>query len=140
MTGTLNCQTSAYAVYYDGPFDSEFRKLYKGVIVNASTTDVYGHFAIRKHSIRIFGRMFPRKWVMLKNSREKMDQLKFRDSTRSVEIVADKENPSPNELVFDKNTYLELKKNIPDFLESVGFRFEVWSGDGLTELSFFENA
>ena len=44
----MDCKTCAFSVYYEGGYDSEFRKQYKGVIVNARGYGGYGHFAIRK--------------------------------------------------------------------------------------------
>lgn len=133
---SMTCRTSKYSVYFDGPFYGKFRELYKGVIVNAHVYPEGGHLGIRKHSIKIFGKMFPMDWVMLKRRNEKMYELKFIDSSRTIEIVGERTNPSPSKIKFNKRTYEDLKENIPDFLEDVGFKFETYVSDGLKSLKF----
>ena len=44
----FDCFTSSHSVYFEEALDTEFRKQYKGVIVNARGYDGHGHFAIRK--------------------------------------------------------------------------------------------
>ena len=130
---------SLYAVYFEGGFHPEFRKRYKGVIVNAAIEAGYGHFAIRKPITFWFRlpnfiqKMFPYKWIMWKNSREKMDSLSFCDSDRSISISGDMKNPTYRTLTFSKNTYEDLKYNIPPFLQSVDYKFETKvKGDVMT--------
>lgn len=138
-----DCKTSAYSVYFEGPFDAEFREQYKGVIVNARGYGGYGHFAIRKPVRKSYKllpkfvrKMFPCKWVMWKNDREKMYELHFNDPDKSVSIVADMKNPSCKKLTFDKSTYMDLKEHIPEFLEIVGYVFDTVEEDGSLILKF----
>jgi len=107
--------------------------------VNARSEGGYGHFAIRKPITlwfklpKFIKKMFPYKWVMWKNDREKMFSLYFNDYDRSVNIVAAMTNPSYRKLTFDKATYADLKACIPPFLEHVGYRFtKKTDDDGLT--------
>ena len=77
--------------------------------------------------------MFPYKWIMWKNDREKMYSLCFDDAYHSIIIDADMKNGSYRQLTFDKNTYQDLKVHIPEFLEMVGYSFDtVAKEDGLT--------
>lgn len=125
----FDCFTSSHSVYFVEAVDLDFRKKYKGVIVNAHNHSGYGHFAIRKPHTFWFSlpsfikKMFPYKWVMLKNSREKMTQMKFWDGDNSIEIEGDINNPSCRKLTFDKETYDDLRACIPAFLEKVGYKF-----------------
>lgn len=135
----MDCKTSEFAVYYEGGFDSLFQKHYNGVIVNARGDGGYGHFAIRKPVTfwfklpKFIKRMFPYKWIMWKNDREKMYSLCFDDVYHSIIIDADMKNGSFRQLSFDKNTYQDLKEHIPEFLEMVGYTFDtVVEEDGLT--------
>ena len=102
-----DCKTSAYSVYFQGPYDTEFREQYKGVIVNARGYGGYGHFAIRK-PVRKFRKrlpkflrkLFPSPCIMWKNDREKMYELHFQDADKSISIIADMKNPSWQKLTF----------------------------------------
>ena len=138
----MDCKTCEYSVYYEGGVDLEFRKLYKGVIVNARGFGGYGHFAIRKPVTcwfklpKFIKRMFPYRWVMLKNDREKMRALHFRDADKSITIDADMRNPSFRCLTFDRNTYLDLKEHLPEFLGEVGFSFDTVAEEGSLTLEF----
>lgn len=134
MTNTENrimfdCFTSSHSVYFEEAFDTEFRKQYKGVIVNARGEGGYGHFAIRKPITfwfklpKFIKRMFPYKWIMLKNDTEKMFSLRFNDYDRSITITAAMINNSYRKLTFDKATYEDLKFCIPSFLKHVGYKF-----------------
>ena len=133
----LDCKTSSHSVYYEGGFSPEFRARYKGVVVNARGYGGYGHFAIRKPIVKyrnwlpkFVRKKFPSKCVMWKNDREKMYELHFVDSDKSISIVADMKNPSLKKLTFDKGTYMNLKEHIPEFLETVGYTFDTVEEDG----------
>ena len=135
----FDCFTSSHSVYFEGALDLEFRKQYKGVIVNARGEGGYGHFAIRKPSTfwfklpKFIRKMFPYKWIMWKNDREKMNYLYFNDYDRSINIAAEMINRSYRKLTFDKETYEDLKSCIPPFLEHVGYKFtEEIEGDILS--------
>lgn len=138
----MDCKTSGFSVYYEGEFDSEFHKHYNGVIVNARGYGGYGHFAIRKPVTfwfklpKFIKRMFPYKWVMWKNDREKMHALHFKDADHSISIDADMKNPSFRCLAFDRNTYEDLKENIPEFLGMVGYSFDTTVEEGGLTLTF----
>ena len=136
---TFECLVSTHSVYFEEGFNPEFRKRYKGVIVNARGYGGYGHFAIRKPITfwfklpKFIKRMFPYKWIMWKNDREKMHYLYFNDYDRSVNITAEMINRSYRKLTFDKETYEDLKSCIPPFLKHVGYNFtEEVEGDILT--------
>lgn len=138
----FDCFTSSYSVYFEGALDTEFRKQYKGVIVNARGYGSYGHFAIRKPITfwfklpKFIKKMFPYKWILWKNDREKMYKLCFNDPYKSVIIDADMMNSSYKQLTFDKETYEDLKENIPTFLEKVGYKFSVETEDDIMTLHF----
>ena len=138
----FDCFTSSHSVYFEEALDTEFRKQYKGVIVNARGYGGYGHFAIRKPITfwfklpKFIKKMFPYRWIMWKNDREKMYELCFDDPYKSIIIVADMKNPSYKQLTFDKETYEDLKENIPVFLEKIGFKFKVEKDDCCTTLIF----
>ncbi len=125
----FDCFTSSHSVYFEEALDTEFRKQYKGVIVNARGEGGYGHFAIRKPITfwfklpKFIKRMFPYKWIMWKNDSEKMLSLRFNDYDRSITITAAMVNHSYRKLTFDKATYEDLKSCIPSFLEHVGYKF-----------------
>ena len=139
---TLNCFTSTHSVYFEGGFNPEFHKKYKGVLVNARNDAGYGHFAIRKPVTfwfklpKFIKKMFPYKWVMWKKDTEKMYSLWFNDYEKSINIIADMHNSSYNKLTFDKATYEDLKKCIPSFLEHVGYKFNTNVEDGNLMLVF----
>ena len=124
----FDCFTSSHSVYFEEGFDFEFRKQYKGVIVNARGYDGHGHFAIRKPE------MEPNyKWIMWKNDRERLHHLYFDDRVFSIRIDAEMDNPSSRELTFDKDTYEDLKACIPPFLKYVKYKFTTEkTDDGLT--------
>lgn len=138
----FDCFTSSHSVYFEEAFDSEFWKQYRGVVVNAHNSAGYGHFAIRKsHTIwfklpGFIKKLFPYKWIMWKNEREKMISLYFNDYDRSVNIVAAMCNPSYRKLTFDKATYEDLKACIPAFLEHVGYKFATEIECGCLTLNF----
>ena len=138
----MDCKTGDFSVYYEGGFDPEFRKLYKGVIVNARGYGGYGHFAIRKPFTfrsklpKFIRRMLPCKSIMWKNDREKMHALHFRDADKSITIDADMKNPSSRRLTFDSNTYRDLREHIPEFLEMVGYSFDTVAEEGCLTLEF----
>ena len=138
----FDCFTSSHSVYFEEALDTEFRKQYKGVIVNARGYGGYGHFAIRKPITfwfklpKFIRKMFPYEWIMWKNDREKMYCLYFNDYERSVNIVASMCNPSFRKLTFDMETYEDLKACIPPFLEHVGFKFETGIEEGTLTLNF----
>ena len=138
----MDCKTSDFSVYFEGGFDTGFHKHYNGVIVNARGHGGYGHFAIRKPVTfwfklpRFIKMMFPYKWVMLKNDREKMHSLSFNDTNRSITIFGDMKNHSFRCLIFDKNTYKDLKEHIPEFLEMVGYSFNTVLEEGGFTLEF----
>ena len=125
----FDCFTSSHSVYFEEALDTEFRKQYKGVIVNARGYGGYGHFAIRKPITfwfklpKFIRKMFPYRWVMWKKDTEKMDSLLFCDVNKSINIFADMKNKSYRTLFFDKATYEDLKEHIPSFLEHVGYKF-----------------
>lgn len=138
----FECYTSKHSVYFEDGFNPFFRKQYKGVIVNARSEGGYGHFAIRKPITfwfklpKFIKKMFPYRWIMWKNDREKMYELCFDDPYKSIIIVADMKNHSYKQLTFDKETYEDLKENIPVFLEKIGFKFKVEKDDCCTTLVF----
>lgn len=138
----FDCFTSSHSVYFEGGIDTEFRKQYKGVIVNARGDGGYGHFAIRKPITywsklpKFIKKMFPYKWIMLKNDNTKMYCLYFNDYEKSVNIVAALNNKSYNKLTFDKATYEDLKSSIPSFLEHVGYKFTSGIEEGCLTLNF----
>ena len=138
----FDCYTSSHSVYFDSGFNPFFREQYKGVIVNARSEGGYGHFAIRKPITfwfklpKFIKKMFPYRWIMWKNDREKMYELCFDDPYKSIIIVADMKNPSYKQLTFDKETYEDLKENIPVFLEKIGFKFKIEKDDCCTTLIF----
>ena len=80
--------------------------------------------------------MFPYKWIMWKNDREKMYELCFDGPYKSVIIDADMRNSSYRQLTFDKKTYEDLKENIPIFFEKVGYKFSVETEDDIMTLHF----
>lgn len=126
-----NCFTSSHSVYFEGELDMDFYKQYKGVVVNARVGDNYGHFAIRKPVTfwfklpKFIKKLFPYKWIMIKNDSEKLFSIDFNDWDNSISIVAAMHNSSYRKLTFDKETYEDLKACIPTFLESVGFKFKM---------------
>lgn len=138
----FDCLTSSFSVYMEGAYDYDFHKLYNGVVVNARSEGGYGHFAIRKHRTfwfklpKFLKKIFPYRWIMWKNDREKMYELHFNDSDRSIRIVADMKNPSSKRLTFDKDTYQDLKDHIPDFLENIGYMFYTIEEEGHLTLIF----
>lgn len=138
----FDCFTSSHSVYFEEALDTEFRKQYKGVIVNARSEGGYGHFAIRKPITfwfklpKFIKKMFPYKWILWKNDREKMYRLCFDGPYKSVIIDADMMNPSYKQLTFDKETYEDLKENIPAFLLYVGYKFSVETEDDIMTLHF----
>ena len=136
---TFECLVSTHSVYFEEGFNPEFRKRYKGVLVNARGEGGYGHFAIRKPITfwfklpKFIRKMFPYKWIMWKKDTEKMFYLYFNDYDRSVNITAAMTNPSYRKLTFDKATYEDLKSCIPPFLKHVGYKFtEEIEGDILS--------
>ena len=138
----LDCHVSTHSVYFEGGFNPEFHKRYKGVLVNARSEGGYGHFAIRKPITfwfklpKFIKKMFPYKWVMWKKDTEKMYSLIFVDSEKFIHIDADMKNNSYRTLTFDKDTYEDLKSCIPAFLESVGYKFTKNVGDNGLTLNF----
>lgn len=138
----LDCHVSTHSVYFEGGFNPEFHKRYKGVLVNARSEGGYGHFAIRKPITfwfklpKFIKKMFPYKWVMWKKDTEKMYSLIFVDSEKFIHIDADMKNNSYRTLTFDKDTYEDLKSCIPAFLESVGYKFTKNEGDNGLTLNF----
>ena len=129
---------TSHCAYFKDGFDYGFQKNYKGVIVNGINDFNEGHFAIRKPITfwfklpKFIQKMFPYRWIMYKNRIEKMYQLIFKDSEYSIEMIADLKNPSYKKLTFDFDTYWDLKENLPDFLKTVGFKFnETDSEDNL---------
>lgn len=125
----LDCYVSTHSAYFEGGFNPSFHKKYKGVIVDARSEGGYGHFAIRKPYTfwfklpKFIKKMFPYKWVMLKNDRETMTQMYFWDGECSIEITGDIDNSSCRKLTFDKETYEDLKSCIPAFLLKIGYKF-----------------
>ena len=87
----LVCHVSTHSVYFEGGFNPEFHKRYKGVLVNARSEGGYGHFAIRKPVTfwfklpKFIKKMFPYKWVMWKKDTEKMYSLIFVDSEKFIQ-------------------------------------------------------
>lgn len=136
----LNCVTSTHSVYFEGGFNPGFRSKYKGVIVNACHDSGYGHFAIRKTTRKVKGKTSPKDWVIWKRRSEKWYGLRFSDAGHSIEIDADMDmkNPSCKKLKFDKDTYEDLKKHIPVFLEMIGFPFETCTSEGSLTLKITE--
>ena len=129
----LDCMVSPYATYFEEGFNPGFREKYKGVIVNACHDSGYGHFAIRKPTHKVKGKVCPKAWVMWKNRRERWYGLSFSDADHSIEIDVDMKNPSSKKLKFDKDTYEDLKEHIPEFLEMIGFKFETCTSEsGIT--------
>ena len=130
-----DCFTSSHSVYFEGEFNTEFRKQYKGVIVNARGEGGYGHFAIRNPRTywfklpKFIKKMFPYRWIMWKKDTEKMYNLHFDDCNRSIHIVAAMTNASYRTLTFDKATYEDLKACIPAFLHHVGYKFTTETED-----------
>jgi hypothetical protein len=126
-----DCFTSSHSVYFEGEFDLDFYKKYKGVTVNARCDGGYGHFAIRKPATfwfklpKFIKKLFPYKWVMWKSDSEKLFSLDFNDWDNSISIVAAMHNSSYRKLTFDKETYDDLKSCIPIFLEHVGYKFNI---------------
>ena len=137
-----DCFTSSHSVYFEGEFDTDFHKQYKGVIVNARGEGGYGHFAIRKPVTfwfklpKFIKRMFPYKWILYKNDREKMNLMHFDDYDHTITIFGDIMNKSYRSLSFDRDTYYDLKACIPAFLEKVGFKFKVSENGHTTTLMF----
>lgn len=137
-----DCWTSAYSVYMEDAVDLEFRRQYKGVIVNARGYGGYGHFAIRKPITfwfklpKFIKKLFPYRWIMWKNDREEMSRLSFIDANRSINIFACMKNPSYRTLTFDKETYEDLKSCIPVFLKHVGYKFTSEEEEGHLVLVF----
>lgn len=138
----FDCFTSSHSVYFEEALDTEFRKQYKGVIVNARGYGGYGHFAIRKPITfwsklpKFIRKMFPYKWIMWKKDKERMYSLYFNDYDRSVNIVAAMTNTSYRKLTFDKATYKDLKSCIPAFLLYVGYKFTSGIEEGCLTLNF----
>ena len=134
-----------FCAYFEEGFHPLFQDKYNGVIVNAINDFGEGHFAIRKPRDRFYEslpkfikKLFPRKSVMYKNRSEKLYQLRFCDEEFTIEIVADMKNPSCKKLNFDMDTYLDLKHTLPDFLEKVGFKFDVAYDKGSNMSLVFE--
>lgn len=102
-----------YSVYTDRPYASNFRKLYKGVIIVVDTDgdgiNPYMHFAIRKKKV---------KETIFKTRTERMHKLIFNDNEKTITCVFDRreDNHCPDTLTFDDVTYNELKENIPSFM------------------------
>ena len=142
MTMQFNSYITPFCAYFEEGFAPLFREKYKGVIVNAINDSGEGHFAIRKPITfwfklpKFIKHMFPYKWVMYKNRKEKLHQLRFRDHELTVEMVADTQNSSYKKLTFDLDTYLDLKQNLPPFLELVGFKFDTLDHGGDITLMF----
>ena len=140
-----DCFTSSHSVYFNGEFDLDFYKKYKGVVVNAGCDGGYGYFAIRKPATfwfklpKFIKKLFPYKWVMWKNDSEKLFSLDFNDWDNSISIVAAMRNSSYRKLTFDKETYDDLKDCIPVFLEHVGYKFNIIDQGSCMSL-IFENA
>ena len=65
-----------------------------------------------------------------------MYELCFDGPYKSVIIDADMRNSSYRQLTFDKETYEDLKENIPAFLEKVGYKFSVETEDDIMTLHF----
>ena len=133
-----DCKTSDYSVYFEGAFDASFRMRYRGVVVNACNDSGYGHFAIRKPARKVNGTVSPKHWVMWKNRRERWYGLSFCDAGHSIEIDADMKNRSSKKLKFGKNTYEDLKDQLPVFLEMIGFQFETCTVEGGVTLKIKE--
>ena len=120
----------------------DFWKQYKGVVVNAHVDGGHSHFAIRKPHTSWFKlpkfikNMFPYDWIMLKNSREEMYELKFFDYDRSIEITGDIQNSSCRKLTFDEDTYNDLRACIPVFLKEIGFKFHTINQGSYLNLVF----
>lgn len=133
----FDCKASAYSVYFEGGFDPDFRKRYKGVLVNGRGYGGYGHFAIRKPMSKFRNllpkfvrKLFPIRSVIWKRDCEKMYVVIFDNAEKSIEVVADFKIPLCKKLGFDGNTYLDLKAHVPEFLEMVGYTFETVEKEG----------
>ena len=137
-----DCFTSSHSVYFVEAVDLDFREQYKGVVVNAHNDSGYGHFAIRKPITfwfklpKFIKHMFPYRWIMYKNEKEKMDSLCFDDQFKAIIIDGDIKNKSYRNLFFDKKTYEDLKACIPAFLEHVGYKFRIEKDYNVTTLMF----
>lgn len=105
-----------YSVYTDRPYAYNFGKLYKGVIVVVDTDErginPFMHLAIRTKKV---------KETIFKTRAEKMYKLIFNDSEKSITCEFDRleKNTSPGTLVFDEDTYNELKEHIPSFMSKL---------------------
>ena len=138
----IECKAGHYSIYFEGGFPGYFRDVYNGVVVNARGYRGHGHFAIRKPNTfwcrlpKFLKRLFPYRWVIWKNDREKMYRLIFNDRDRSISIDAEMKNSSCRLLTFDRHTYSELKENIPVFLKEVGYKFETVVKDDVMTLVF----
>lgn len=118
-------QIANYSIYCDGfytPEEINFRKLYKGVRVSVNEGDCGGdsrfiHFSIRTTKVRT---------CIWKRQSEEMKALVFDDQSNSVTCDFDKDpkNVSLHTLTFKEEVYLELKQNIPTYLEHCGVRFK----------------
>ena len=137
-----DCFTSSHSVYFEGEFDLDFYKKYKGVIVNARGDGGYGHFAIRKPASfwfklpKFIKKLFPYDWIMIKFDSEKLFSLDFNDWDNSISIVAAMHNSSCRKLTFDKETYNDLKDCIPVFMEHVGYKFNILVQESCMSLIF----
>lgn len=105
----------SYSVYFTGPYLSNFKKLYKGIIVvidtKPGTKDF--HFAIRTKKVND---------TIFKTANEAMEKLVFNDNDKSIECIFDRNvnNKSKNILYFGQDEYDELKKNIIDIMSEFG--------------------
>ena len=139
----MECKAGNFSIYFEGAFPGVFRDVYKGVVVNARGYGGHGHFAIRKPKKnfrsklpKCIRKLFPYKWVMWKNDRERLHRLYFNNHDRSISIDAEMVNRSYRKLTFDKYTYDELQENIPAFLKEVGYKFETEVKDEIMTLFF----
>ena len=138
----FDCFTSSHSVYFEEAYDADFRKQYKGVIVNAHNEGGYGHFAIRKpHTIwsklpKFIKKMFHYEWIMWKGETEKMYGLHFNNLNNSITICGNIKNDSARWMKFDKKTYEDLRDCIPAFLKHVGYEFETTTDKDSVTLVF----
>lgn len=119
-----NIKIANYSIYSDGEYNENemnFIKLYKGIRVNIKLGDdcdsKYMHFSIRTKKV---------KDTIWKRSCEKMKSLIFDDNDFSITCDFDNKpnNKCKKTLFFDENVYNELKKNIPDYMDECGCKFD----------------
>lgn len=103
-----------YSVYTNEPYASNFRKLYKGVIIVVDTDNLginpYMHFAVRKKKV---------KETIFKTRLECMHKLIFNDVEKSLtcEFERVEKNKCPSTLVFDDDTYNEILEQLPKYFK-----------------------